>query len=64
MILLQIVIVSSWDSSCGKIMSPSPELLSPSSKNNESLFLTRGYAQAYDELLQGQGCANESLAHS
>ena len=27
-------------------------------------FLTRGYAQAYHELLQGQGYTNESLAHS
>ena len=27
-------------------------------------FLTRGYARAYHELLQGQGYANESLAHS
>ena len=29
-----------------------------------SPFLTRGYAQAYHELLQGQGYANESLARS
>ena len=27
-------------------------------------FLTRGYARAYHELWQGQGYANESLAHS
>ena len=27
-------------------------------------FLTRGYARAYFELLQGQRYANESLAHS
>ena len=27
-------------------------------------FLTREYARAYHELLQGQGYANESLAHS
>ena len=27
-------------------------------------FLTRGYARAYHELLQEQGYANESLAHS
>ena len=27
-------------------------------------FLTRGYAPAYHELLQGQGYANESLALS
>ena len=27
-------------------------------------FLTRGYARAYHELLQEQGDANESLAHS
>ena len=27
-------------------------------------FLTLGYARAYHELLQGQGYANESLAHS
>ena len=27
-------------------------------------FLTRGYARAYHELLQGQGYANESFAHS
>ena len=27
-------------------------------------FLTRGYARAYHELLQGQEYANESLAHS
>ena len=27
-------------------------------------FLTRGYARAYHELLQGQRYANESLAHS
>ena len=26
-------------------------------------FLTRGYARAYYELLQGQRFANESLAH-
>ena len=31
---------------------------------NSLLFLTRGYARAYYELLQGQGYANESLAHS
>ena len=30
----------------------------------DSLFLTRGYARAYHELLQRQGYANESLAHS
>ena len=28
------------------------------------MFLTRGYARAYHELLQGQRYANESLAHS
>ena len=27
-------------------------------------LLTRGYVPAYHELLQGQGYANESLAHS
>ena len=27
-------------------------------------FLTRGYARAYHELLQGQRYANESFAHS
>ena len=31
---------------------------------NSLPFLTRGYARAYYELLQGQGYANESLAHS
>ena len=27
-------------------------------------FLTRGYARVYREFLQGQGYANEPLAHS
>ena len=31
---------------------------------NFTCFLTRGYVRAYHELLQGQGYANESLAHS
>ena len=31
---------------------------------NYAHFLTRGYARAYHELLQGQGYANDSLAHS
>ena len=29
-----------------------------------SFFLTRGYARAYHELLQGQGYANESRRHA
>ena len=29
-----------------------------------TLFLTRGYARAYHELLQGLRYANESLTHS
>ena len=31
---------------------------------NFTIFLTRGYARAYHELLQGQRYANESLTHS
>ena len=31
---------------------------------HDGVFLSRGYARAYHESLQGQGYANESLAHS
>ena len=34
------------------------------STNEPSWFLTRGYARAYHELLQGLRYANESLTHS
>ena len=42
-----------------------PSYLKHADNSKENLsFLTRGYARAYHELLQGQRYANESLAHS
>ena len=40
------------------------ERLIPRKSDRKVRFLTRGEARAYQELLQGQGNANESLAHS
>ena len=45
------------------IYNSDPDRFSDKMKSAVS-FLTRGYARAYHELLQGQGYANESLAHS